>query len=98
MFRRRWSGLPADPVFQPDFKELGYVLFSTRSSFWLSYIRAELTCCRYFINEIDEIRSIENPDYYFKYFLSKNERWNERQRFAFNCEFPSPTNRDQSIT
>ncbi|KAH6630485.1 Arb2 domain-containing protein [Chaetomium sp. MPI-SDFR-AT-0129] len=61
MFRRRWSGLPADPIFQPNFKELGY-----------------------FINEIDEIRLIENPDYYFKYFISKNERWNERQRFAFN--------------
>ncbi|KAK3298587.1 Arb2 domain-containing protein [Chaetomium fimeti] len=61
MFRRRWSGLPADPIFASDLKELGY-----------------------FINDIDEIRSIEDPDYYFKYFLTKNERWNERQRFAFN--------------
>ncbi|KAK4149289.1 hypothetical protein C8A00DRAFT_38107 [Chaetomidium leptoderma] len=61
MFRRRWSGLPADPVFESDFKELGY-----------------------FINDIDEIRSVEDPDYYFKYFLTKNERWNECQRFAFN--------------
>ncbi|KAK4125268.1 hypothetical protein N657DRAFT_633134 [Parathielavia appendiculata] len=61
MFRRRWSGLPADPVFPADLKELGY-----------------------FINDIDEIRSIENPDYYFKYFLTKNDRWNDRQRFAFN--------------
>ncbi|KAK4102927.1 hypothetical protein N658DRAFT_551505 [Parathielavia hyrcaniae] len=61
MFRRRWSGLPADPVFPADLKELGY-----------------------FINNIDEIRSIENQDYYFKYFISKNDRWNVRQRFAFN--------------
>ncbi|KAK4041973.1 Arb2 domain-containing protein [Parachaetomium inaequale] len=61
MFRRRWSGLPADPVFASDLKELGY-----------------------FINDVDEIRSIEDPDYYFKYFLTKNDRWNERQRFAFN--------------
>ncbi|KAL2166931.1 hypothetical protein VTG60DRAFT_1928 [Thermothelomyces hinnuleus] len=61
MFRRRWSGLPADPVFPSDFRELGY-----------------------FINNVDEIRSIENPDYYFKYYLTKNERWNERHRFAFN--------------
>ncbi|AEO65667.1 uncharacterized protein THITE_56097, partial [Thermothielavioides terrestris NRRL 8126] len=61
MFRRRWSGLPADPVFAADFKELGY-----------------------FINDIDEIRSIDNSDYYFKYYLTKNSRWNERQRFAFN--------------
>ncbi|RYP48521.1 hypothetical protein DL768_005600 [Monosporascus sp. mg162] len=38
----------------------------------------------YFINEDDEVRSIENPDYYFKYFLSRNERYNERQRFAMN--------------
>ncbi|KAK4239149.1 hypothetical protein C8A03DRAFT_32764 [Achaetomium macrosporum] len=61
MFRRRWSGLPADPVFAADLKELGY-----------------------FINDVDEIRSIEDSDYYFKYFLTKNARWNERQRFAFN--------------
>ncbi|KAL2136014.1 hypothetical protein VTI74DRAFT_5901 [Chaetomium olivicolor] len=61
MFRRRWSGLPADPVFVPDLKELGY-----------------------FVNDIDEIRSIDNPDYYFKYYLTKNTRWNDRQRFAFN--------------
>jgi hypothetical protein len=38
----------------------------------------------YFINDIDEIRSIEDSDYYFKFFLTKNDRWNERQRFAFN--------------
>ncbi|GAB1311623.1 Arb2 domain-containing protein [Madurella fahalii] len=61
MFRRRWSGLPADPIFPSDLTELGY-----------------------FVNDIDEIRSIEDPDSYFKYFLTKNERWNERQRFAMN--------------
>ncbi|KAK3901511.1 Arb2 domain-containing protein [Staphylotrichum tortipilum] len=61
MFRRRWSGLPADPVFGPRLQDLGY-----------------------FINDIDEIRSIEDSDYYFKYFLTKNTRWNERQRFVFN--------------
>ncbi|RYP77712.1 hypothetical protein DL769_003332 [Monosporascus sp. CRB-8-3] len=61
MFRRKWSGLPADPAFPSDLKKLGY-----------------------FINEDDEVRSIENPDCYFKYFLSRNERYNERQRFAMN--------------
>ncbi|RYP93133.1 hypothetical protein DL770_000707 [Monosporascus sp. CRB-9-2] len=61
MFRRKWSGLPADPAFPSDLKKLGY-----------------------FINEDDEVRSIENPDYYFKYFLSRNGRYNERQRFAMN--------------
>ncbi|KAK4231069.1 Arb2 domain-containing protein [Podospora fimiseda] len=61
MFRRRWSGLPADPVYPTDLTELGY-----------------------FINEDDEIRFRENPDYYFKFFSYKNERWNERQRFCFN--------------
>jgi hypothetical protein len=46
----------------------------------------------YFINDVDEIRSIEDPDYYFKYFLTKNDRWNERQRFAFNGQpLPSPS-------
>ncbi|RYP13594.1 hypothetical protein DL767_010666 [Monosporascus sp. MG133] len=61
MFRRKWSGLPADPVFLSDLQKLGY-----------------------FINEDDEVRSIENPNYYFKYFLTRNGRYNERQRFAMN--------------
>ncbi|KAK3693637.1 Arb2 domain-containing protein [Podospora appendiculata] len=61
MFRRRWSGLPADPVFPSNLEELGY-----------------------FVNEVDEIRSRDDPDCYFKYFLTKNARWNDRQRFSFN--------------
>ncbi|KAI1408523.1 Arb2 domain-containing protein [Hypoxylon sp. FL1857] len=61
MFRRKWSGLPADPQFPSDLKELGY-----------------------FVNEDDEIRAIDNPDNYFKFFLSRNPRWNDRQRFAMN--------------
>ncbi len=44
----------------------------------------------YFIHDIDEIRSIEDSDYYFKYFLTKNTRWNERQRFAFNGQHLLP--------
>jgi len=39
---------------------------------------------RYFINDADEIRSKEDPDCYFKFFLTKNERWNDRQRFHMN--------------
>ncbi|KAK3371949.1 Arb2 domain-containing protein [Podospora didyma] len=61
MFRRRWSGLPPDPIFASDLSELGY-----------------------FINDEDEIRSLTNPDNYFKFFVSKNERWNERQLFHMN--------------
>ncbi|KAI0019668.1 Arb2 domain-containing protein [Xylariomycetidae sp. FL0641] len=61
MFRRLWSGLPADPEFPSDLKELGY-----------------------FINEKDEVRSIANPKAYLKYFINRNPRWNERQRFGFN--------------
>ena len=38
----------------------------------------------YFVNEIDEIRSIENRNSYFRFFITKNERWNDRQRFAMN--------------
>ncbi|KAI0169810.1 Arb2 domain-containing protein [Hypoxylon sp. FL1284] len=38
----------------------------------------------YFINEDDEVRSIEDPNAYFKYFINRNPRWNERQRFALN--------------
>ncbi|KAI1494538.1 Arb2 domain-containing protein [Biscogniauxia mediterranea] len=40
----------------------------------------------YFVNEDDEVRSIENPDYYFKFFINRNQRWNERQRFAMNAD------------
>jgi len=42
----------------------------------------------YFINEDDEIRNIQDPRLYFKYFISKNERHNERQRFAMNSKSP----------
>ncbi|KAI5867633.1 hypothetical protein GGS23DRAFT_612772 [Durotheca rogersii] len=38
----------------------------------------------YFVNEDDEIRSIQDPQYYFKYFLCRNSRWNDRQRYAMN--------------
>ncbi|KAF4447846.1 mitochondrial 40s ribosomal protein mrp2 [Fusarium austroafricanum] len=38
----------------------------------------------YFVNDQDEIRSIKNPDCYFKFFSSKNSRFNERQRFHFH--------------
>lgn len=39
------------------------------------------------MNEEDEIRSLENPDFYFKFFVNRNERINLRQRFAFDREF-----------
>ncbi|KAI2462804.1 Arb2 domain-containing protein [Annulohypoxylon bovei var. microspora] len=61
MFRRKWSGLPTDPDFPSDLKQLGY-----------------------FINEVDEVRAIDKPENYFKFFLNRNPRWNERQRFAMN--------------
>ncbi|KAI1803860.1 Arb2 domain-containing protein, partial [Daldinia bambusicola] len=61
MFRRKWSGLPADPDFPVDLAKLGY-----------------------FINEDDEVRSIENPDNYFHFFLNRSPRYNERQRYAFS--------------
>lgn len=41
---------------------------------------------RYFVNDIDEIRNIEDPDSYFKFFLDHNERVNDCQRFAFDSE------------
>ncbi|KAK1758731.1 hypothetical protein QBC47DRAFT_294533 [Echria macrotheca] len=61
MFRRRWSGLPADPDYPSDLKQLGY-----------------------FINEDDQIRSIENPKARFNYYAKKNMRWNDRRAFAFD--------------
>lgn len=47
-----------------------------------------MLCSRYFVNDIDEIRNIANPDSYFKFFLNHNERINDCQRFAFDSEFP----------
>ncbi|KAH7037223.1 uncharacterized protein B0I36DRAFT_358953 [Microdochium trichocladiopsis] len=61
MFRRKWTGLPADPDFPADLEALGY-----------------------FVNPDDEIRSIANNDNYFKFFISRNPRWNDRQRYAMN--------------
>ncbi|KAL0764718.1 hypothetical protein CaCOL14_012524 [Colletotrichum acutatum] len=66
MFRRRWSGLPKDPIFSSSLEDLGY-----------------------FINDQDEIRNIKEPNYYFKYYLTKNGRVNDRQRFHFNGKCPS---------
>ena len=40
----------------------------------------------YFVNEHDEIRNIENPKAYFKFFLTKNDRHNCVQREAMNGE------------
>ncbi|RDL35900.1 Uncharacterized protein BP5553_06512 [Venustampulla echinocandica] len=61
MFRRLPVGLPKDPVFPADLKELGY-----------------------FVKDNDEIRNIENPRAYFKFFLTKNDRYNCLQREAMN--------------
>ncbi|KAG6046846.1 hypothetical protein E4U39_000969 [Claviceps sp. Clav50 group G5] len=45
---------------------------------------ADLKGLGYFVNEEDEIRSIENPDNYFKFFLNRNPRVNIRQRFQLD--------------
>ncbi|KFY36710.1 hypothetical protein V495_07656, partial [Pseudogymnoascus sp. VKM F-4514 (FW-929)] len=44
----------------------------------------DLQSLGYFINDEDEIRNIENPKYYFKYFINRNDRFNERQRESMN--------------
>ena len=52
---------------------------------------ADISCAySYFINEEDEIRYLHNPDFYFKYFLTKNSRYNDFQRFAFNGTLWTP--------
>lgn len=40
----------------------------------------------YFVNDEDEIRCIESPDHYFKFFIDRNDRINQRQRFVFDRE------------
>ncbi|KAK1585308.1 Arb2 domain-containing protein [Colletotrichum navitas] len=78
MFRRRWSGLPEDPMFPSNLKDLGQVFPLVSSRVGKTNTRS------YFVNDQDEIRNIENPNYYFKYYLTKNGRVNDRQRFHFN--------------
>jgi hypothetical protein len=79
MFCRRWSGLPSDPEFPANLTDLGFV-----SSIRKAGAAANTILPSYFVNKEDEIRSIEDEDYYFKYFLTKNERHNVRQRFSFH--------------
>ncbi|KAI9745257.1 MAG: hypothetical protein M1818_001536 [Claussenomyces sp. TS43310] len=45
---------------------------------------SDLKALGYFISDEDEIRSIENPLAYFKFFLTKNDRYNVVQREAMN--------------
>jgi len=45
---------------------------------------ADLKGLGYFINDEDEIRSIENEKAYFKFFLTKNDRFNCVQRESMN--------------
>ncbi|KAI4125318.1 MAG: hypothetical protein LQ338_004332 [Usnochroma carphineum] len=45
---------------------------------------ADLKELGYFINDQDQIRSIQNPDQPFNFFISKNERMNVMQREAHN--------------
>ncbi|RGP64621.1 mitochondrial 40s ribosomal mrp2 [Fusarium sporotrichioides] len=35
----------------------------------------------YFVNDQDEVRSLKDPDHYFKFHINKNSRVNDRQRF-----------------
>ncbi|GAB0140747.1 hypothetical protein EsHS_00001360 [Epichloe bromicola] len=80
MFRRLWPGLPKDAEFPSDLEGLGYVTVR-----FDNFLDAYLTLIRYFVHENDEIRSIENPDNYFKFFINRNPRVNQRQRFEFNA-------------
>jgi hypothetical protein len=50
----------------------------------------------YYVNNKDEIRSIENPKAYFKFFLTKNDRHNCVQRESMNGTSGLPKNNIQS--
>ena len=84
MFRRLPSGLPKDPVFATDLQGLGCV-------FPFSHSLHTKPSPSYFINEKDEIRSLENPKAYFKFFLTKNDRYNCAQRESMNGTSPPLT-------
>ncbi|EPE08376.1 mitochondrial 40s ribosomal protein mrp2 [Ophiostoma piceae UAMH 11346] len=38
----------------------------------------------YFINEEDQLRNLEDPKYYYKYFITRNTYYNDSQRFSFH--------------
>lgn len=59
---------------------------SNLGEFLLFQMKWPLIMASYFINEDDEIRSIEDDRYYFHYFIDKNTRLNDCQRYAFNGE------------
>ncbi|KAG0650407.1 hypothetical protein D0Z07_3475 [Hyphodiscus hymeniophilus] len=77
MFRRLDAGLPKDPIYPTTLEGLGYALCFLP-------LHVSLTTNSYFVNEQDEIRNKENHKAYFKYFLTKNERYNIMQREAMN--------------
>jgi len=83
MFCRLRSGLPEDPSYPEDLKKLGCVVMALLSSH-SRYHNSTDQYGSYFVNDKDEIRNIKDPKYYFKFHISKNERYNERQRFAMN--------------
>ncbi|KAM4065552.1 putative arb2 domain-containing protein [Hirsutella rhossiliensis] len=45
---------------------------------------ADLKGLGYFVNAQDEVRSIADPHFYFKFFLNRHPRINFRQRFRFD--------------
>ena len=61
-----------------------------------------MTDLRYYINDADQVRSIEFPDQEFNFFISKNDRVNVMQREAFNSRsstllsFPSNRSNESS--
>ena len=79
MFRRLSSGLPKDPIYPHTLEGLGSAHVSLTLHLTDNY--------SYFINDKDEIRSVENPKAYFKFFLTKNVRYNILQREAMNGQF-----------
>ena len=82
MFRRKSNTVPKDPVFPADLKELGYLTLSS-----LIY-NATTDNLRYFINDKDQIRSIDNPADEFNFKISRNSRVNDVQREAMNSQSP----------
>ena len=84
MFRLLPRGLPKDPEYPTDLKQLGYVITPTSPRSHNTNIKLH----SYFVNDKDEIRSIENPKFYFKYFINRTERYNERQRESMNSSSP----------
>lgn len=77
MYKLTQAGMPEDPSYPPDLKQLGYVHQPRQCE-------SHLTSSSFFIDERSEIRTIKKPHDYYNFWMSNNDRVNESFREAMH--------------